>query len=60
MNGDITRIYTQCTHCHELILSNSKTGFCGHCNTPDKRERQNDLNAEIKTENIAKGYIYAN
>jgi Zn finger protein HypA/HybF involved in hydrogenase expression len=60
MNGDITKIYTQCNHCGEMIYSNSKSGFCNYCSSPEKREKQVNKNKEIKKENISKGYHYAN
>lgn len=43
-----------CTHCGELC----KGSHCAKCKTKEGRAEVDRLNAEIKQENLAKGYNY--
>lgn len=56
----ISKTIYDCLNCGGRKPSVDKLGFCPSCNTEEKREKMRLANSEIKKENIAKGFHYAN
>jgi Zn finger protein HypA/HybF involved in hydrogenase expression len=50
---------TDCSNCGNRIQSDSKSGYCQHCKSPEQRARVNDAQRAIRAENIEKGFKYS-
>ena len=60
MPDQISKTVYDCTNCGARKDSVSKEGFCNMCQTPEKREKMRLAQLEVRKENIAKGFVYAN